>query len=88
MKKNTNWNEKLSKTTKKNNPPVVRSIAVYKISVALNLNAQLCPMTTSNALICNKQQQPKKKKHIPKVHSAFIFYIYKALDFTAVLASP
>ncbi|GFW17676.1 hypothetical protein TNCV_2652331 [Trichonephila clavipes] len=72
MEKNSNWIGKLNRTSKKKNPPVVRSVVVYKICVALNLSAELCPVTTSNASICNKQKKPKTKKNIPKVHSTFI----------------
>ncbi|GFV32243.1 hypothetical protein TNCV_1675291 [Trichonephila clavipes] len=88
MGKNSNWIGKLNRTSKKKNPPVVRSVVVYKICVALNLSAQLCPGTTSNASICNKQQKPKTKKNIPEVHSTFIFHICRALDPKAILASP
>ncbi|GFV77472.1 hypothetical protein TNCV_1070011 [Trichonephila clavipes] len=88
MEKNSNWIGKLNRTSKRKNPPVVRSVTVYKICVALNLRAQLCPVTTSNASICDKQQKPKPKKSIPKVHSIFIFHICRALDLEAILASP
>ncbi|GFV82144.1 hypothetical protein TNCV_2790421 [Trichonephila clavipes] len=88
MEKNSNWIGKLNRKSKKKNPPVVRSVVVYKICVALNLSAQLCPVTTINASICNTQQKPKTKKDIPKVHSTFVFNICKALDLEAVLISP
>ncbi|GFS53752.1 hypothetical protein TNIN_380571 [Trichonephila inaurata madagascariensis] len=88
MEKNSNWIGKLNKTSEKKNPPVVRSVVVYKICVALNLSAQLCPGSTSNASIYNKQQKPKTKKKIPKVRSTFIFHICRALDLEAILASP
>ncbi|GFQ74292.1 hypothetical protein TNCT_370231 [Trichonephila clavata] len=88
MEKNSNWIGKLNRKSKTKNPPVVRSIVVYKICVALNIRAQLCPATTSNASICNTQQKPKIKKNIPKVNSTFIFSICRALDLEAALASP
>ncbi|GFR28888.1 hypothetical protein TNCT_165431 [Trichonephila clavata] len=88
MEKNSNWIGKLNRKTTKKNPPVVRSVVVYKICVALNLCAQLCPVTTSNASICNAEQKPKTKKYIPKVHSTFIFNICRALDLEVALASP
>ncbi|GFW57849.1 hypothetical protein TNCV_2927681 [Trichonephila clavipes] len=72
----------------KENPPVVRFVVVYKICVALNLCAQLCPVPTINASICNTQQRPKTKKNFPKVHSTFVFNICRALDLETVLASP
>ncbi|GFT67350.1 hypothetical protein TNCV_2360081 [Trichonephila clavipes] len=88
MEKNSRWIGKLNRTSKKKNPPVVRSVVVYSICVALNLSAQLCPVSTSNASICNKQQKPKTKKNIPSVHSTFIFHICRALDLEVILASP
>ncbi|GFY65815.1 hypothetical protein TNIN_402071 [Trichonephila inaurata madagascariensis] len=88
MEQNSNWIGKLNRKSKKKNPPVVRSVVVYKICVALNLCAQLCPVPTINASICNTQQKPKTKKNFPKVHSTFVFNICRALDLEAVLASP
>ncbi|GFY39657.1 hypothetical protein TNIN_48461 [Trichonephila inaurata madagascariensis] len=88
MEKNNNWIGKLNRTSKKKNPPAVRSVTIYKICLALNLSAQLCPVTTSNTLISNKQHKPKAKKNIPAVHSAFVFHMCRALDLETILASP
>ncbi|GFY69687.1 hypothetical protein TNIN_216101 [Trichonephila inaurata madagascariensis] len=88
MEQNSNWIGKLNRKSKRKNPPVVRSVVVYKICVALNLCAQLCPVTATNASICNTQQKPKTKKNIPKVHFTFIFNVCRALDLEATLASP
>ncbi|GFY57025.1 hypothetical protein TNIN_438311 [Trichonephila inaurata madagascariensis] len=88
MEKNNNWIGKLNRKSKRKNRPVVCSVFVYKICIALNLSAQLCPVITSNASTFNMQQKPKTKKNIAKVHSTFIFNMCRALDLEAVLASP
>ncbi|GFY56943.1 hypothetical protein TNIN_253251 [Trichonephila inaurata madagascariensis] len=85
IEQNSNWIEKMNRKSKKKNPPV-RSVIVYKICVALNLSAQLCPVTTINESICNTKMKTKKNI-LKKVHSTFIFNICRALDLEAFLAS-
>ncbi|GFT54583.1 hypothetical protein NPIL_248971 [Nephila pilipes] len=73
---------------KQKTAPIVHSVVVYKICVALKLEAQLSPMKTRCTPIVHMLQKTKTKKDIPKVHSIFIYKICKALDLKAVLASP
>ncbi|GFS99811.1 hypothetical protein NPIL_12671 [Nephila pilipes] len=69
-------------------PPVVHSVVVYKICVALKIDAQLCPLKIECASITDMLQNTKTKKDTPKINSIFIYKICRALDLKAVLASP
>ncbi|GFS91281.1 hypothetical protein NPIL_499171 [Nephila pilipes] len=79
---------KYNRERRQNTPPVVHSVVVYKICVALNLDAQLCPLKNGCASITDMLQKTETKKYIPTVNSIFIYKICRALDLQAVLASP
>ncbi|GFT23526.1 hypothetical protein NPIL_381551 [Nephila pilipes] len=85
LEKSNNLIVKHSRELKQKTPPVVHSVFVYKICVALNLDAQLCPLKTGCTSITDMQQKTITKKNFPKLHSIFIYKIFRALDLKAVL---
>ncbi|GFY70283.1 hypothetical protein TNIN_114811 [Trichonephila inaurata madagascariensis] len=62
-------------------PPQVRNVSVYKMCIALGLEAQLNPEMKTETF-------KRKQKAIPVVHSTAVFLFCEALDIRAVLTSP
>ncbi|GFQ94158.1 hypothetical protein TNCT_178521 [Trichonephila clavata] len=64
-----------------NSPPQVSNVAVYKMCLALGLQAELNPEMKTKIFT-------RKPKAIPVVHSTTIFMFCEALNLKVVLAQP